>query len=75
MYIYACTIGETDLEVANIFTDFEASGEHFVEAADQRVSRRQNNHLSSKRGHPRLKHPPWSNGKQGPKGSVNNYFF
>lgn len=72
--IYACTTGETDLEIANVFADFEASGEHFVEPTDQRVPRGQNNHLSTKRGHPRLKHPPWSNGEQGPKGSVNHFY-
>ena len=66
---WACyTIGETDLEVTNVFADFEASGKHFVEATDQRVAGRQDNHLSAKRGHPRLKHLPRSNGEQGPKG-------
>ena len=65
---WACyTIGETDLEVANVFANFEASGKHFVEATDQRVAGRQDYHLPAKRGHPRLKHLPWSNGKQGPK--------
>ena len=66
------TIGETDLEVANIFANFEASGKHFVEATDQRVAGRQDNHLSAERGHPRLKHLPWSNGEQGPKESDNH---
>ena len=70
------TIGEADLEVADAFADFEASGEHFIESTDERVTRRQYDHLSAEHGHPRLKHLPWRNGEQGPtemfKGSIND---
>ena len=38
-----------DLEVADIFAYFEASGEHFVEATDQRMAGRHNDHLSTER--------------------------